>query len=80
MDKSTTGGAIVDGHSLFYREAGAPSLPHVILLHGYPTSSHMYRHLIRSPADRYHVVAPTFWGSDCQTHHKLLISTTALVP
>jgi pimeloyl-ACP methyl ester carboxylesterase len=54
--------AIVDGHSLFYREAGSPSRPHVVLLHGYPTSSHMYRHLIPLLADRYHVVAPDFLG------------------
>jgi pimeloyl-ACP methyl ester carboxylesterase len=54
--------AIVDGHSLFYREAGAPSQPHVVLLHGYPTSSHMYRQLIPLLADRYHVVAPDFLG------------------
>jgi pimeloyl-ACP methyl ester carboxylesterase len=54
--------AIVDGHSLFYREAGAPDRPHVVLLHGYPTSSHMYRHLIPLLADRYHVVAPDFLG------------------
>jgi len=54
--------AIVDGHSLFYREAGTASPPHVVLLHGYPTSSHMYRHLIPLLADRYHVVAPDFLG------------------
>jgi pimeloyl-ACP methyl ester carboxylesterase len=54
--------AIVDGHSLFYREAGTASRPHVVLLHGYPTSSHMYRHLIPLLADRYHVVAPDFLG------------------
>ena len=52
----------MDGHSLFYREAGAPSQPHVVLLHGYPTSSHMYRQLIPLLADRYHVVAPDFLG------------------
>ena len=39
-----------------------PSQPHVVLLHGYPTSSHMYRHLIPLLADRYHVVAPDFLG------------------
>jgi pimeloyl-ACP methyl ester carboxylesterase len=54
--------AIVDGHSFFYREAGAHDRPHVVLLHGYPTSSHMYRHLIPLLADRYHVVAPDFLG------------------
>ena len=54
--------AIVDGHSLFYREAGSANQPHVVLLHGYPTSSHMYRHLIPLLANRYHVVAPDFLG------------------
>jgi pimeloyl-ACP methyl ester carboxylesterase len=54
--------AIVDGHSLFYREAGNASQPHVVLLHGYPTSSYMYRHLIPLLADQYHVVAPDFLG------------------
>lgn len=54
--------AIVDGHSLFYREAGNAGQPHVVLLHGYPTSSHMYRHLIPLLADHYHVIAPDFLG------------------
>jgi len=54
--------AIVDGHSLFYREAGNASQPHVVLLHGYPTSSYMYRHLVPLLADQYHVVAPDFLG------------------
>ena len=52
----------MDGRSLFYREAGNTSQPHVVLLHGYPTSSHMYRNLIPLLADRYHVVAPDFLG------------------
>lgn len=54
--------ADVDGHKIFYREAGDPSAPHILLLHGFPTSSHMYRELIPLLADRYHVVAPDLPG------------------
>lgn len=52
----------VDGHQLFYREAGDPAAPTILLLHGFPTSSHMYRELIPLLADRYHVVAPDLPG------------------
>lgn len=54
--------ATVDGHRLFYREAGDPSAPHLVLLHGYPTSSYMFRHLVPALADRYHVIAPDHLG------------------
>jgi pimeloyl-ACP methyl ester carboxylesterase len=54
--------ASVDGLKLFYREAGDPKTPAVLLLHGFPTSSHMYRNLIPALADRYHVVAPDLAG------------------
>jgi pimeloyl-ACP methyl ester carboxylesterase len=54
--------ASVDGLKLFYREAGDPKAPTVLLLHGFPTSSHMYRELIPALADRYHVVAPDLPG------------------
>ncbi|WNV88435.1 alpha/beta hydrolase [Umezawaea sp. Da 62-37] len=54
--------AIVDGHSLFYREAGAGNAPTIVLLHGFPTSSHMFRDLIPLLADRYHVIAPDLLG------------------
>jgi pimeloyl-ACP methyl ester carboxylesterase len=47
---------------VFYREAGSPSAPHVLLLHGFPTSSHMFRNLIPALADRYHVIAPDYPG------------------
>lgn len=50
------------GHRVFYREAGAPENPAVLLLHGFPTSSHMFRELIPRLADRYHVVAPDLPG------------------
>jgi len=49
--------ALVDGLKVFYREAGDAKAPTVLLLHGFPTSSHMYRDLIPALADRYHVVA-----------------------
>ena len=52
----------VDGLTIFYREAGPRDAPTVLLLHGFPASSHMYRTLIPALADRYHVVAPDFPG------------------
>ena len=54
--------AIVDGHKIFYREAGPKTAPTILLLHGFPTSSHMFRNLIPALADRYHVVAPDLPG------------------
>jgi pimeloyl-ACP methyl ester carboxylesterase len=54
--------AKVDGVDLFYREAGPPQAPVVLLLHGFPTSSHMFRRLIPALADRYHVIAPDYPG------------------
>jgi pimeloyl-ACP methyl ester carboxylesterase len=54
--------ATVDGLDLFYREAGNPANPAILLLHGYPTSSHMFRGLIPLLADRYHVIAPDLPG------------------
>jgi pimeloyl-ACP methyl ester carboxylesterase len=52
----------VDGVRVFYREAGDPAAPVVLLLHGFPTSSHMFRDLIPKLAERYHVVAPDLPG------------------
>ena len=54
--------ATVDGNNIFYREAGPATAPTILLLHGFPTSSHMYRNLIPALADRYHVVAPDLPG------------------
>src|SRR5688572_28216891 len=48
--------------SVFYREAGDPKQPTLLLLHGFPTSSHMFRELIPLLAGRYHVVAPDLPG------------------
>lgn len=52
----------VDGLNIFYREAGDPSKPLIVLLHGFPSSSHMYRDLITDLADRYHLIAPDYPG------------------
>lgn len=54
--------AKVDGLNLFYREAGSKDAPVVVLLHGFPSSSHMYRELIPILATRYHVIAPDYPG------------------
>ncbi|MFD7025231.1 alpha/beta fold hydrolase [Promicromonospora sukumoe] len=52
----------IDGRTVFYREAGNPSNPAIVLLHGFPTSSFMFRHLIPALADTYHVIAPDHLG------------------
>jgi pimeloyl-ACP methyl ester carboxylesterase len=53
----------VDGVQIFYREAGSPKKPTLLLLHGFPSSSHMYRHLLASRlADDFHLVAPDLPG------------------
>ncbi|GLK73612.1 alpha/beta hydrolase [Ancylobacter dichloromethanicus] len=52
----------VDGLKLFYREAGDASRPTVLLLHGFPSASHMFRDLIPELAEHYHVVAPDLPG------------------
>jgi pimeloyl-ACP methyl ester carboxylesterase len=52
----------INGLDIFYREAGPPEAPTVLLLHGFPTSSHMFRHLIPALADEFHLVAPDYPG------------------
>lgn len=52
----------VDGIDVFWREAGPSDAPVLLLLHGYPTSSHMFRHLIPALADRFRVIAPDLVG------------------
>jgi pimeloyl-ACP methyl ester carboxylesterase len=54
--------AVVDGTKIFYREDGPKDRPAILLLHGFPTSSHMFRNLIPALADRYHLVAPDLPG------------------
>ena len=52
----------VDDVEIFFREAGPGDAPAVLLMHGFPSSSHMFRHLIPALADRYHVIAPDYPG------------------
>src|SRR5277367_2026720 len=63
--------AQIDSIKIFYREAGNPQAPVVLLLHGFPTSSHMFRNLIPQLASDYHVIAPDLPGfgfSDAPDH------------
>jgi pimeloyl-ACP methyl ester carboxylesterase len=52
----------IDGLDIFYREAGPKNAPALLLLHGFPTSSHMFRNLIPALADEFHLVAPDYPG------------------
>lgn len=52
----------VDGLNIAYREAGDPASPKLVLLHGWPSSSHQYRNLIAALAPRFHVIAPDYQG------------------
>src|SRR5215470_4298951 len=54
--------ATVRGQKLFYREAGPSNLPAIVLLHGFPSSSHMFRDLIPQLSDKFHVIAPDYVG------------------
>jgi pimeloyl-ACP methyl ester carboxylesterase len=52
----------IDGVQVFYREAGPADAPTILLLHGFPTSSHMFRNLIPALSDRFHLLAPDYPG------------------
>ncbi|MUG96309.1 alpha/beta fold hydrolase [Scytonema sp. UIC 10036] len=52
----------IDGLNIAYRETGSPQSPTILLLHGFPTSSHMFRNLMDALADRFHLVAPDYPG------------------
>ncbi len=52
----------IQGVEIFYREAGPKDAPTILLLHGYPTSSHMFRNLIKDLSDEYHLLAPDYPG------------------
>jgi pimeloyl-ACP methyl ester carboxylesterase len=54
--------ADVDGGNIFYREAGTARAPKLLLLHGFPSASHMFRDLIPLLADRFHLAAPDLPG------------------
>ena len=54
--------AVIDGLSVFYREAGTPGAPKLVLLGGFPASSHQFRNLIPALAERFHVLAPDYPG------------------
>ena len=54
--------ATIDGHRMFFREAGDVDTPALVLLHGFPTSSYMFRQFVPALADRYHVIAPDHLG------------------
>ena len=56
--RSTT----IDDVEIFYREAGSPENPTILLLHGFPTSSHIFRNLIPALAGDYHLIAPDYPG------------------
>lgn len=56
------GAIAVDGLNIAYREAGLPGNPKLVLLHGFPSSSHQYRNLVPALADRFHVLAPDYPG------------------
>ena len=52
----------IDGIKIFYREVGHPDAPKLLLLHGFPASSHQYRNLLPALADKFHVIAPDYPG------------------
>jgi pimeloyl-ACP methyl ester carboxylesterase len=62
MAKITYQRASVDGFNVFYREAGSPKASSILLLHGFPSASHMFRDLMPRLADRFHVIAPDLPG------------------
>jgi pimeloyl-ACP methyl ester carboxylesterase len=56
------GSIVVDGLNIAYREAGDRTNPKIVLLHGYPSSSHQHRDLIRALSTRFHLIAPDYPG------------------
>jgi len=62
MTKISYRNTTVDGIKIAYREAGTQGAPKLLLLHGFPTSGHMFRDLIPLLADRYHIIAPDLPG------------------
>ena len=67
----------VQGLNIFYREAGDPTKPTMLLLHGFPTASHMFRDLIPALSDHFHLIAPDFPGfgqSSAPDHSQFIYS------
>jgi pimeloyl-ACP methyl ester carboxylesterase len=62
LARITYGSVKVDGLNIAYREAGDPASPKLVLLHGFPASSHQYRNLLPALADRFHVISPDYPG------------------
>lgn len=60
--------ANINGDNIFYREAGSPERPTILLLHGFPSSSHAYRELIPLLSGQYHLIAPDNLGSGYSDH------------
>src|SRR5262245_6645155 len=54
--------ANIQGRKLFFREAGSKDSPTIVLLHGFPSSSHMFRELIPRLSDKFHLIAPDYLG------------------
>ncbi len=72
----------VDDLDLFYREAGDPSNPTILRLHGYPSSSHQFRHLIPILAAKYHVLAPDYpgFGFTSVRPHAIVTISSIILP
>jgi pimeloyl-ACP methyl ester carboxylesterase len=69
----------IDGLSIFYREAGDARAPALVLLHGFPASSHQYRNLLPALADKFHVIAMDYPGSVtaiCRTRRNIPTRST----
>ena len=62
LDRVRYGKENIDGINIFYREAGDPSKKAVVLLHGFPTSSHMYREVLAELGDEFYLIAPDYPG------------------
>ena len=73
--------ADIDGIEIFYREAGRAGAPKLLLLHGFPSSGHMFRDLIPLLADRYHIIAPDLpgFGKSGQPEGKLTFDKIAVI-
>jgi len=77
VPRTRTGWIDVDGVEVFYREAGPASAPVVVLLHGLPSSSFMFRDLIPRLADRFRVIAPDYPGFGFTSRPDRWTSTSA---